>query len=94
MEPVCAQADRGRVSARRGVFANAPRLYRWKSSLVMKGEVVPHKLDCAVAGSAKQSLGELRVDICGRRNGRFFSPPHDSPKSQETAERKRLPESS
>src|SRR5258707_1662216 len=30
--------------------------YRWKSSLVMKGEVVTHQLDCAVAGSAASAL--------------------------------------
>src|SRR5262249_59123564 len=30
--------------------------YRWKSSLVIKGEVVTHQLDCAVAGSAASVL--------------------------------------
>src|SRR5260370_16631068 len=30
--------------------------YRWKSFLVMKGEVVTHQLDCAVAGSAASAL--------------------------------------
>jgi hypothetical protein len=34
----------------------ACKLYRWKSSLVMKGEVVTHQLDCAVAGSAASAL--------------------------------------
>jgi hypothetical protein len=32
------------------------KYYRWKSSLVMKGEVVTHQLDCAVAGSAASAL--------------------------------------
>jgi hypothetical protein len=30
--------------------------YRWKSSLVMKGDMVTHQLDCAVAGSAASTL--------------------------------------
>src|SRR5438445_11413644 len=30
--------------------------YRWKSSLVMKGDVVTHQLDCSVAGSAASAL--------------------------------------
>jgi hypothetical protein len=30
--------------------------YRWKSSLVMKGDVVTRQFDCAVAGSAASAL--------------------------------------
>ena len=32
------------------------QLYRWKSSLVMKGEVVTHQLDCAVAALAASEV--------------------------------------